>query len=177
MGTYYTREGNFAKAEPLLQRAVRIMKSFPNSPNAATPLSNLAYLYNSRKKYRLAAQMFEQAIALVEKFHGSDDPDLITMLNNLGTVYFTDGRTDRAEAAFRRALEIADKSAGHDDIRAARPLLGLARVLAAEKRKSEGQALLDRARQVIQLARSSDNELITGLTVTTSEVFRSRDRK
>ncbi|RUS21315.1 TPR repeat-containing protein, partial [Jimgerdemannia flammicorona] len=53
----------------------------------ATSLHHIAYLYNKKGKYDMAAPLYERALEIREKELGSEHPDTATSLNNLALVY------------------------------------------------------------------------------------------
>ena len=111
--------------------------------------NNLGFLYFKEKKYALAENAFERAIASTEKNRGPEDPDLITMLGNLATVNLEHHQFRAAEEHFQRALSLAERSFGRDQITSVRALIGLARAEAALGRSSEAETFRQRARGVV----------------------------
>jgi tetratricopeptide (TPR) repeat protein len=155
LGLLYAKEGNLARAESLLARALRIDSSLAPSPDLPALFNNLGFLYFKEKKYVLAEKVFESAIASTEKASGPDDPDLITMLGNLATVNLAHHRYPAAEEHFRRALGIAERSFGQDQITSVRALIGLARAEAALGKSSEAETFRQRARSVVDRDREA----------------------
>jgi tetratricopeptide (TPR) repeat protein len=148
LGLLYAKEGDLARAESLLRRALRIDSSLPKSPDMAGLLNNLGFLYFKQKKYALAEDMFQRAIDSTEKERGPEDPGLIAMLGNLATVNLAHHDPRAAEEHFRRALAIAEQCFGRDQITSMRPLIGLARAEAALGKRSEAAVFRERARRL-----------------------------
>jgi Tfp pilus assembly protein PilF len=148
LGLLYAKEGDFARAESLLGRALRIDSSFPESPDMPALLNNLGFLYFKEKKYALAENMFQRAVDSTDKERGPEDPGLIAMLVNLGTVNMAHHELRAAEEHFRRALAIAERCFGRDQITSMRPLIGLARAETALGNRSEAALFRERARRV-----------------------------
>jgi tetratricopeptide (TPR) repeat protein len=147
LGLLYAREGDLARAESLIRRALRIDSSLEESADLPGMLNNLGFLYFKQKKYALAENAFERAIAATED-RRPEDPDLITMLVNLAAVNLAHRQYRAAEDHFRRALAIAERSFGPDQITSVRALIGLARVEAALGNRSEAETFRERARRV-----------------------------
>jgi len=86
LGLLYANEGDLAHAGSLLDRALRIANESENFRDMPALLNNLGFLYSKKKKYALAEDSFERAIASTEKRSGPEDPDLVTMLSNVANV-------------------------------------------------------------------------------------------
>lgn len=144
----YANEGNLARAEALLRRALAINRA-ENSPDLPALLNNLGFLYAQKRKYSLAEDVFDRAIASTEKSRGPDDPDLVTMLSNAGYVYLQHRRFHAAEDRFQHGLAIAEHASVPETERA-RALVGLARAEAAVGNASQAAAFLQRAEGVVE---------------------------
>ncbi len=83
-------QGEYAKAEPLYQRA--------EDANVATCLNNLAVLYADESQYTKAEPLYERALAIWEKALGPEHPDVATGLNNLARLYMDQGSRSRTAA-------------------------------------------------------------------------------
>ena len=69
--------GDYAKAEPLYQRALKIDEKAlgPDHPDTATALNNLAGLYQSMGDYAKAEPLYQRALKIDEKALGPEHPD------------------------------------------------------------------------------------------------------
>ena len=69
--------GDYAKAEPLYQRALKIFEKAlgPDHPDTATALTNLAVLYRAMGDYAKAEPLYQRALKIVEKALGPDHPN------------------------------------------------------------------------------------------------------
>jgi tetratricopeptide (TPR) repeat protein len=149
LGLLYAKEGDLARAESLLRRALRIDGSLPDSPDMPGMFNNLGFLYFKERKYTPAENAFERAITSTERNRGPDDPDLITILDNLATVNLAHHQPRAAEEHFQRALALAERSFGRDQITSVRALIGLARAETVLGRSSEAETFRQRARGVV----------------------------
>jgi tetratricopeptide (TPR) repeat protein len=72
---YFTR-GQYAKAEPLYQRALSIWEKAlgREHPDVANSLHNLALLYKTQGQYAKAERLYERALAIREKALGPEHP-------------------------------------------------------------------------------------------------------
>ena len=77
--------GDYAKAEPLLRRALAICEKSlgQDHPSAATSLNNLALLYYSMGEYGKAEPLYRRAWTICEKALGPEHPFTAGSLNNL----------------------------------------------------------------------------------------------
>ena len=107
----YYNQGQYAKAEPLYQRALEIREKAlgPEHPDVATSLNNLAELYRVRGQYAKAEPLYERALAIREKALSSEHPDLAWSLNSLAALYETQGRYAEAQPPYERALAIGKR--------------------------------------------------------------------
>ena len=102
----YWATGDFANAEPLLQRALAIREKAlgPEHPNTSTILNNLAELYTAMGEYAKAEALYERALAINEKALGPKHPNTVRSLNNLTRLYYSMGDYAKAEPLLRRGL-------------------------------------------------------------------------
>ena len=81
--------GDYAKAEPLLLRALKIYEKAlgPDHPNTADSLQSLAALYRNTGDYAKAEPLLQRALKINEKALGPENPATATSLNNLAVLY------------------------------------------------------------------------------------------
>src|SRR5712691_2805967 len=94
LGELYRAKGQYAKAEPLLRRALAIREKAlgPEHPDVATSLNNLALLYGVQGKYAEAEPLFKRALAIMEKALGPEHSDVATSLSNLAELHRIQGK-------------------------------------------------------------------------------------
>jgi len=85
----YTAMGEYAKAEPLLQEALRICQKVlgPEHPDTVTSLNDLAVLYWRMGEYEKARPLYQEALEICRKVFGPEHPHTATSLDNLATLY------------------------------------------------------------------------------------------
>jgi tetratricopeptide (TPR) repeat protein len=110
----YWAIGDYAKAEPLYQEALRIRKKvFGNEhPNTALSLSNLGSLYYSMREYSKAQPIYQEALLIRRKVLGREHPETALSLNNLALLYQDMGEYAKAESLDQEALRIWQKVLG-----------------------------------------------------------------
>jgi len=115
----YKDKGEYARAEPLYQRALSICVNAlgAEQPEVATTLNNLADMYRANGDYARAEPLFQRALAIYVKV-SPEQPDVALVLNNLAALYSAKGDFARAEPLYLRALAIREKALGpqHRDV-------------------------------------------------------------
>ena len=81
----YANQGAYAKAEPLLLRALAIREKAlgPDHPDTAQSLNNLGALYAKQGAYAKAEPLHIRALAIMEKALGSNHPSTIEVREDL----------------------------------------------------------------------------------------------
>ncbi|ATB37108.1 hypothetical protein CYFUS_002529 [Cystobacter fuscus] len=144
VGDLYRRQGDLARAEPLLRRALAIREAAlgENHPAVASSLNNLAILATAQGLYDRAEPLFQRALAIQEAI-----PDnnllLASALNNLANLYSDKGLYDRAEPLLQRALALYEAAPGDNSHLVASALNNLAGLYLQ-------QGLYDRAEPLYQ---------------------------
>ena len=75
----------------------------------ATGLNNLAALLQDQGELDEAKPLYEQALEIDKKAHGSNHPRVATGLNNLAGLLQDQGELDKAKPLYEQALEIFKK--------------------------------------------------------------------
>ena len=99
LGALYQRQGRLEEAEPLLTRALPLMKSSlgPDHPAVATGLNNLALVYAGQGRPSEAEPLFKQSLESMEKTSGLEHPNVAATHSNLGELYLEQGRDEEAD--------------------------------------------------------------------------------
>jgi tetratricopeptide (TPR) repeat protein len=100
----YKNTGQYAKAEALYQRSLKIYeaKLEPDHPRVAASLNNLAGLYQGMGQYTKAEPLHQRSLKIKESTLGPDHPDVAASLNNLAVLHAATGARDEAAAEFDR---------------------------------------------------------------------------
>ena len=93
LGDLYRLQGDYARAEELLQRtlAIREAASDENKANVAKIYNSQAEMYRAQGQYAKAEALYLKAIAIVEQSVGANDPFLGLPLLNLAELYRNQG--------------------------------------------------------------------------------------
>ena len=107
-----TDRGDYAKAEPLYQRALAIREKAlgPEHPDVARSLNNLANLYHDRGDYAKAEPLYQRALAIREKSLGPEHPDVADSLNSLARLYVAKNDIAQAVTFQSRANAISERN-------------------------------------------------------------------
>ncbi|HEX7843763.1 MAG TPA: CHAT domain-containing tetratricopeptide repeat protein, partial [Kofleriaceae bacterium] len=120
LAALYFVQGAYARAEPLLIRALEIREKALGAlhPDVAQSLNNLATLYQAQGAFARAEPLFARSLEICEKALGAMHPNVAASLNNLATLYQAQGAYARAEPLYVRALDIREKALGalHPDV-------------------------------------------------------------
>jgi tetratricopeptide (TPR) repeat protein len=146
--------GEYAKAEPLFQRALKIREKAlgPEHPDTAKSLNILANLYSSMGDYAKAEPLLQRALKINEKALGPEHPSTATSLNNLGELYSSMGEYAKAEPLLQRALKINEKAHGPDHLFTATSLNNLANLYSSMGEYAKAEPLLQRALKINEKA-------------------------
>jgi tetratricopeptide (TPR) repeat protein len=100
--------GEYTKAEPLDQEALRIRQKVLGSerPDTTFSLNSLAWLYDAMGEYAKAEPLDQEALRILEKVLGPEHPDTVKSLKNLALLEFDLGRIDEATALGRQASSV-----------------------------------------------------------------------
>jgi tetratricopeptide (TPR) repeat protein len=122
LGTLYAKRVESAKstnrqkelilAQEYLEKAIVLQTKFQKLEVLATSLNNLAYLYNSQRKYSEAEPLYLDALETGKRLFTSDHPNVATILNNLASLYHSQGKYSEAEPLYLDALEMSERTLG-----------------------------------------------------------------
>ncbi|MGZ3458885.1 MAG: CHAT domain-containing protein, partial [Archangium sp.] len=103
--------GNYARAEPLFERALAIWEAAlgKNHPDVARTLNNLALLYANQGNYARAEPLYERALAIYEAALDKNHPDVALTLNNLALLRLAQQHLADALPLFTRALSASEE--------------------------------------------------------------------
>jgi len=155
LGLIYAGKGDYARAEPLYERALGIYSKLSNTAqsqenrnaaagNVAATLNNLAELYKYRGEYSRAEPLYQSALTICIKLRGEQNSSVANTLNNLADLYRMKGDYARAEPLFRRALAIYVKI-NPEDPDVALAMSNLAAVYASKGDNARAEPLYLRA--------------------------------
>jgi len=108
----YRIQGEYAKAETLYKKSLKIRKSLlvQDHPDIALTLHNLAALYYLQGKNTDAEPLFHESLKMWRTTLKPDHPLIARCLNNLALLYQSIGQYSDAEPLYISAIEICEKN-------------------------------------------------------------------
>ena len=151
--------GDYAKAEPLYQRALKIYEKAlgPDHPYTAAILNNLADLYDQKGDYAKAEPFYQRALKIKEKALGPEHTETAQVLNNLAQLYDHKGDYAKAEPLFQRALKIKEKALGPEHLSTAISLNSLATLYYHKGDYAKAEPLHQRALKICEKTLGPDH--------------------
>ena len=150
----YAAKGDYAKAEPLYQRALAITE---NGFSKASLLNNLALLYQRKGDYGRAEPLYQLVLFFKEKALGAEHPETAAALNNLATLYRDKGDYAKAEPLYQRALAIKEKALGAEHPETAAVLNNLAALYQDKGDYGRAEPLYQRALAISEKALGAEH--------------------
>jgi esterase/lipase superfamily enzyme/tetratricopeptide (TPR) repeat protein len=153
------KAGKYSEAVAVARQALTLAEGLYGQEDAhtATPLDNMALLYQSKGHYADAEPLYKRALAIREKALGPDHPDVAAALNNLALLYRDQGRYADAEPLYKRSIVIAEKALGPDHADVAAVLNNLALLYRAEGRYADAEPLYKRSLAIREKALGPDH--------------------
>lgn len=147
LAALYDEIGNYAKAEPLYQRALKIREKAlgPDHPDTATVLNNLGGLYREMDDYAKAESLLQRALKIREKALGPDHPDTAMTLMFLAELYRKIGNYAKAEPLYQQALKTEEDTLGPDHPNTTTALNNLATLYREKGDYAKAESLYQRA--------------------------------
>jgi len=75
---------------------------FPDHPDVAKQLNNLALLCQNQGKYSEVEKYYQRALSIYETKLGQDDPNVAKTKNNLASAYLKQGKYKEAEILYKQ---------------------------------------------------------------------------
>jgi TonB family protein len=140
------RAGKFEDALKFAQQAVDLSVKVFGAEHAetATAYTNLATIYQARKKYKEAAANFQKALSIYRQTPRAGEKMTARVLNDLAFVYALDGDRKQAEQTYLLSLETAEKAYGKDSREILPFLKSFAEFYAFADKPDEAQQLFSR---------------------------------
>lgn len=149
LGEILEDEGEYSKAIPVLQEAVRL-QSGPGSVQAdlAASLTELANCFFYTGDYANSDSINRRVLEMDRKLYGEGHPHVADDLINLGANQYEWGHYREAEEFYRPAADIIQGWYGKENPETASALTMLARALVAEQKYSEAATISTEALRI-----------------------------
>ncbi len=155
--------GDYAGAEPLLQRGLEIRQAASDStghPEIAELFNSLAHLYTDQGRYDCAEPLYQTALAIREVALGPGHPSVAESLNGQARLLTRQGLYGHAEPLYARALALREAAlgAGHPDV--AQTLNNLGNLYREQCLHGRAQPLYERALAIREAALGASHPLV-----------------
>ena len=159
-------QGEAAKAEPLLMRAIAIQARSPpdDEADAALTLAVMGGYHEGRGNLEAAEPCFRRALEIRERVLGAEHKLTLSTLDNLAKTMLELDRLDEAEALSRRVLAAHEQRFGPEHAETAFALTALGEVLYKQGHHAAAEPLIRRALAVQQRELSAEHP-DTGLSM------------
>ncbi|MEM9453178.1 MAG: serine/threonine-protein kinase [Myxococcota bacterium] len=161
--------GEFDRAEPLLHRAIDLVRR-TNASDAyvlATLLSHLGSLHAERGQHQRALEVYREALGVAEPEFGTEHPLVGNLVLNMAGELGGLGQPEQERQTYERALGILERALGpeHDDVALA--LCNLAEVLVRQGQPTQALGLIERANAIYEAkGELTRSRLVFSLTIT-----------
>jgi len=147
LGRIYSSLGLYEQAQPLLEKALTIMKNAGDESRLemVEGLLELSFLYGTQRQYTEALLLSREALAISEETLGADHVEVTPALERLGTLFRDTGDYAQARKHFERSLAIRENALGPEHIELARTLTELGRLHNMTGEYEEAVRLYERA--------------------------------
>jgi CHAT domain-containing protein len=156
----YDSIGEYAKAEPLFQKALRLrqLSLGAEDPDTASALCNLGKLYMDMGEYAKAEPLCLESLRIFRNILGSENPYTAQSLHILANLYKERGEYAKAEPLYLESLQIRQKLFGldHPDTAISLDELGALHDSTGEYAKAE--PLLKQSLPILQKVFGADHQ-------------------
>nr|XP_036584644.1 Kinesin light chain 5 [Colletotrichum truncatum]KAF6794162.1 Kinesin light chain 5 [Colletotrichum truncatum] len=113
---YILMQGEYDRAEAVVQEAVRVRKDIlgPEHPSTLTSMANLASTYRNQGRWEEAEKLEVQVMETSVTKLGADHPSTLSSMANLAATYWNQGRWEEAEKLEVQVMETRVTKLGAD---------------------------------------------------------------
>ena len=161
-GVYLMVRRQHEQAEPLLLQAhqIRLQSAGPDHPERAASLHNLGELRFYQGKHAQAAELFQQALVILEQHFPAYHFAVLESMSCLATTYQDQGHYGEAALLFRRLLLVSEHAYGPFHLKVADVLHRMAAVLRQMGSYDEALSRLTRALSIYEQTRGTMCEAV-----------------
>jgi serine/threonine protein kinase/tetratricopeptide (TPR) repeat protein len=116
IGDAYTELGNYAAAQPHLERAVELRRRVLGNENPKTldAMNALALLFQRQGRFGKAEPIYVEAMETSRRVQGEEHLSTLNYMNNLAILYHVQGQPDKAEPLWVKTLEVRRRVLGEE---------------------------------------------------------------
>jgi CHAT domain-containing protein/Tfp pilus assembly protein PilF len=138
----------------------------------ATPMNDLATLYQDLGQYAKAEPLFRRSLEIGEAKLGKDHPHVATFLNNLALLCYQLGQYAKAEPLYKRSLKIREATLGKDHPDVAGSLHNLAELYRVTGAYAKAELLYRRSLEIMEAKLGKDHPLVARSLQNLAMVYR-----
>jgi serine/threonine protein kinase/tetratricopeptide (TPR) repeat protein len=163
IGLAYEKLGDYAAAEPHLQRVLQIRRESLGRRDPATlaAMNNLGWLYWYRGRYDDAEPLLKEAMETRTRVLGEAHPDTLQSMSNLGWLYGMrriDGQVSKAMSLHTRVLEIGRNVLGEEHPVMLQSMCDLALEYAGVRQLNKAEALATKGLEISRRVLGNEHE-------------------
>jgi len=142
MGKVYDNLGLYPRAEPLLQRSLKIRRSMlgPEHPDTLKSMENVAWVLKEEGHLTDAEKMEKDTLETRKLVLGRDNAETLGSMNDLADTLYEEGRYDEAGKLYQQTIEIQLRVLGPEDLHTVTTMGNLATTLHQQGRYSEAES-------------------------------------
>jgi tetratricopeptide (TPR) repeat protein len=142
--------GQYAKAQPLYEKALEIRRRLLNDdyPETATSYNDAAYNLSALGKHSQAQALYEKALEIKRRLLTDEHPDTATAYNNVAVCLNAQGKYVAAQPFYEKALEIHRRILTDDHHDTATNYNNVAYNLEAQGKYAAAQPLYEKALEI-----------------------------
>ena len=157
LALFYESRGNTGAAEPLLQRAIEVLRERlqPADPGIGKAYFNLGEFYRKQHRFDEADNAFERWLEVVD---AGEETLFLPMLDYLATAYFAEGRFAPAEVLLLKSIRLTESRLGPKDPQTARSWSSLGVVYQATDRPAKAREAFLRSLSLLEKTEGSESD-------------------
>ena len=177
MARVYMAYGDYAKAQPLLERALKqAADNNVSDKELCSCLIDAAYVYLGLGRLSEAEQMCSLGLQLQEKVYFRNHPYVAYTLRNLASIYTEQGRFQQAMTVMDRAMAIILESHTENDQTLAPFHVDIAKILVAQGRLQEAENYYRQALELINQSYGPDHLYTAGVLGEVARLYTLQER-
>ena len=175
-GAYLTRRARYAEAGPLLQHALAMYGSLPESNllEVIECMNYLGWLYQEEGRFEEAEVLYRRSLVSAETVLGAEHSGTVASLHYLSGLYREQGNYREARPLMERSLAIREVVLGPDHLETTDCMSYLAWLSDAEGKYEEAEALYSRVLAIREAALGPENISIASSLNNLATIYQKR---
>ena len=159
LGNTYRKLGEYAAAEPHLERAreLRHRELGEEHPDTLGSMNSLAVLYGGQGRYNEAEPLYLKTLEIRKSVLGGEHPETLISMSNLALLYINQGRYDEAKPLSVKTQEIRQRVLGEEHPDTLDSMNNLALVFWRQGRYTEAEPLYIKALEIMNRVLGEDH--------------------